>query len=289
MNVKRTKTNFKKNDFFKKIRAKRRGGSSSNTRTSRYTLLIRLLLLCSGIECNPGPPVFSCPTCQQTFDRASRLQRHEASAAAVPLPCSVCNAMFCYESRKQQHMLREHVGAGFSGGRSPLNTAINTPILPPTGYPQTNEYQAAINQHRSTIRSQTNTGGEWKIINRQIPPTFSYGDLKVLLDEVRNSEHGVFKINIGFGSMLYDTVNQVYRYFYVSHNHYLFDRAFTISSNRDMTTFFNKILSLQLTDKYYFQRPSSGWVLAGLPNLEIRVMRLRGVPIGAGVQLPACS
>ena len=54
-----------------------------------------------------------------------------------------------------------------------------------------------------------------------------------------------------------------------------------------MTDFYNKILSLDLTDKYYFQRPSLGLVLAGLPNLEIRVMRLTGVPIGAGVQLPA--
>ena len=119
--------------------------------------------------------------------------------------------MFCYESRKQQHILREHVGAGVdSGGRTPLNPDTNTPILPPTGYHQTEEYQQAINQHRSTIRSQTNTGDEWKIINHQIPPTF-YGDLKLLLDEVRNSEHGSFKIQIGFGSMLYETVNHVYK------------------------------------------------------------------------------
>ena len=36
----------------------------------------------------------------------------------------------------------------------------------------------------------------------------------------------------------------------------------------------------------YMQRPSSGWVLAGLPNVEIQVMRMPGIPIGAGVQLP---
>ena len=53
-----------------------------------------------------------------------------------------------------------------------------------------------------------------------------------------------------------------------------------------MVDFFKKILSLDLADKYYFQRPSSGWILAGLPNLEIKIMRIRGVPIGAGIQLP---
>ena len=54
-----------------------------------------------------------------------------------------------------------------------------------------------------------------------------------------------------------------------------------------MTNFFKKILSFDLADKYYFQRPSSGWILAGLPNLEIKIMRIRGVPIGAGIQLPS--
>ena len=34
------------------------------------------------------------------------------------------------------------------------------------------------------------------------------------------------------------------------------------------------------------QRPSSGWVLAGLPNVEVQVMRVPGIRIGAGVQLP---
>ena len=289
--VKLVESDTSKKKFYKQCRARRRERRrSDNTRTLRFGLMIRMLLLCSGIESNPGPTSVECQTCHQTFNRPSRLRKHEASAS--PSPCEICGVVFCHESRKQQHKLRQHAGAGIGGGsssssRTPLNTDLDTPILPPTGYSQTDEYQVAIEEHHSTIRSQTNTGREWKNINREIPPTFSYRDLKVLLDEIMNGEHGAFKINIGFGSMLYDTVNQVYRYFYISHNHYLFDTAFTISTNHDMTTFFNKILSLQLTDQYYLQRPSSGWVLAGLPNLEIRVMRLRGVPIGAGVQLPA--
>ena len=54
-----------------------------------------------------------------------------------------------------------------------------------------------------------------------------------------------------------------------------------------MAYFLNKIVPLDLAEKYYFQRHSSAWVLVGLPNIEIQVMRIRGVPIGAGVQLPA--
>ena len=271
--------------YYDKVRRTRKRTTSQRVNTTK-TYLVWLILLSGDVELNPGPAtVVTCTTCQQTFARTSRLRNHQLSAA--PTSCEICNAVFCHESRKQQHMLREHVGSGTGGGGTPLQNDLDLPILSSTGYHETDEYKAAIDEHHSTIRSQTNTGSEWRNVNVEIPPTFSYRDLKVLLDEVRNEEHGAFKIIIGFGSMLYDTVNQVYRYFYVSNNHYLFDRAFTISTNRDMTTFFNKILSLQLTDKYYLQRPSSGWTLAGLPNLKIRVMRLRGVPIGAGVQLPA--
>ena len=78
----------------------------------------------------------------------------------------------------------------------------------------------------------------------------------------------------------------MYRYFYVSSNQLLFNRAYTISTNGDMTDFFNKIISLDLTNSYYLKRPSSSWVIAGLPNIEIRIFRLEGVPIGSGVVLP---
>lgn len=249
--VKIFQTYASQKNFYEQYRQKRQKRSrNDNTQTARFVLLLRMLLLCSGIESNPGPVSVQCQTCNQTFNRSSRLAKHQASAS--PTSCEICGVVFCHESRKQQHILRQHTGTGVGGdgsSRTPITIDMDSPILPPTGYQQTPEYQNAIDEHYSVIRSQTNTSTEWKIINRQIPPSFSYGDLKVLLDEVRNSEHGAFKVNIGFGSMLYDTVNQVYRYFYISSNHYLFDRAFTISSNHDMTAFFNKIVSLQLTDK----------------------------------------
>ena len=62
--------------------------------------------------------------------------------------------------------------------------------------------------------------------------------LKSLLEEAKSNETSALKINIRFGSILYDTINQVYRYYYVSSNHLLFGKAFTISTNRDTTSFF---------------------------------------------------
>ena len=77
-------------------------------------------------------------------------------------------------------------------------------------------------------RDSMSSGDTWKNINKQLEPGFTYGDLKSLLEEIRSDESNAFKVNFSFGSMLYDIVNDVYRYFYVSSNHLLFDRAFTI-------------------------------------------------------------
>ena len=161
--VKYVKVQTKK-DYYKSVRRKNR--CCNNTRTRSYGLFLRLLLLCSGIESHPGPTSVECPTCNQSFNRQSRLEAHRLNAS--PLSCEICGVVYCHESRKQQHMLREHVGAGIDGsggGRSPLNPDFDTPILPPTGYHETAEYKAAIDEHYSTIRSQTNAGSEWRNVN----------------------------------------------------------------------------------------------------------------------------
>ena len=58
-----------------------------------------------------------------------------------------------------------------------------------------------------------------------------------MLGDIFSKQNSAFKVNIGFATMLYDTANKVYRYYYNSTNHLLFDRAFTVSTNQDMTTF----------------------------------------------------
>ena len=124
-----------------------------------------------------------------------------------------------------------HTGGELSG-----DININTPIIPETGHSHASEYQEKMNEHYTTMHFSSGHG--WKTINKQTSPNFTHGDLESLLEELRRGECGVFKINLGFGSMLYDTVNQVYRYFYVSSNHFLFERTFTISTNRDLADFY---------------------------------------------------
>ena len=187
-----------------------------------------------------------------------------------------------------QHIRTEHIGSGV-GADPPTHppTDMSIPIFGTTGYETQPEYQEMLDEHEAIIRTQTHNRTDWMKKNVQIQPDFSYADLRSILDDVMTEEDGkAFKINIGFAFILYHTVNHVFRYFYVSTNQFLFDRAFTISSHTDMTNFFNKILILDLPNRYYMQRPSSGWVLAGVPNMEIRIYRFHNILIGAGVDLP---
>ena len=239
--------------YYERVKRKRRNHQTPVKNNSKQTYILWLLILCGNVELNPGP--INCTTCNQIFTRPSRLNSHVAKA--VRSPCEHCTKVFCSENRMQQHKLTDHVGGAVHSPETE-DAHLDMPIFPDNGHASTAEYQQMIDEHYETIRTNTTQKNNWKKINQKLSVNFTYRDLKQLLDEVRRDEYGVFKINIGFGSMLYNTVNHTYRYFYVSTNHYLFDRAYTISTNRDMTNFFKKILSLDLADKYYFQRPSSG-------------------------------
>ena len=73
-------------------------------------------------------------------------------------------------------------------------------ICPDTGHSETAEYQELIDEHYDKIRSFTKDYDSKKYINKQLPPTYTYSDLKKLLNDIRNEEKNAFKINLGSGS-----------------------------------------------------------------------------------------
>ena len=176
-------------------------------------------------------------------------------------------------------MATSHLGGGIPA--RPVD--LDEPIVGETPYQDLADYEEVLAEHRDVIKSDEVNKTLWKRINRQIEPGFSYSDLNSLLEEVLSKEVSVFKINIGFGVVLYNTVQRIYKYYYVSNNSYLFEKSTTISNRQDMVDFFTKIKNLNIAEKYFYQRPSSSWVLAGVPNIEIKIYRIRSTPIGAGI------
>ena len=60
----------------------------------------------------------------------------------------------------------------------------------------------------------------------------------------------------------------------------LFEHAITIADRKDIIKFMKKIINLDLSTNYYLKKPSSGWVLAGLTNVEIFIFNMKDIPIG---------
>ena len=101
-----------------------------------------------------------------------------------------------------------------------------------------------------------------------------------MIDETATGRGTAFKVNLGFGFILYHAVDKRFKYFYVSSNTLLFDVAFLVSKRTEINELVEYIIDLDLKSNYYMKRPSSGWVLAGIPNVEIKIFYLPGTLLG---------
>ena len=112
------------------------------------------------------------------------------------------------------------------------------------------------------------------IVNKQLPTITN-----IVIYEVTTDITCAYKINISFGVMLYKGVEDVYRYFYPSNNSSLFELPFLVSKTGDMNKFFKKLVDKDVVGINYQRRPSSGWVIARMPNVEISIYLLKMRPL----------
>ena len=92
-------------------------------------------------------------------------------------------------------------------------------------------------------------------------------------------KRNAFKVNLGFGSILYKPITDVWKYHYVSNNNLLFDEAFTVVNRRDITRLMKRIISLDLVTNYHLKKPTSNWTLSRLANVQIQNIDLKTVPL----------
>ena len=214
-----------------------------------------------------------CATCGKTFKLVEYLRNHERNAK--PIACDTCDKMFCHQSEMERHKRTEHIG----GNVRTDDIGLNQPILPQSGFEEDDGYKIEVQNHWDKIRDAVKTGECFMEINKTVNSDFTYSDLEdILKDTCFNLKHS-FKVNIGFGFMLRHNVTKEYRYFYVSSNNLLFDRAVLISKMSDVRDMVIHIKGMDLAKTYYMKRPSSGWILVGLPNVLIKVMYLKSVPL----------
>ena len=118
------------------------------------------------------------------------------------------------------------------------------------------------------------------MLNRKIKPDFTYQNLKDILIDIYTKQSNAYKINIAFASILYNTIEDIFKYHYSSSNILLFEHAFFVTDREDIDKFMKKIIGLDLTTNYYFKKPSSNWVLAEISNVVIFIYKMKHKPIG---------
>lgn len=217
--------------------------------------------------------VIECSECNNVFKQRRDLARHQKKA--VSHNCEKCEKKFCNRYDLEKHIRAEHIVAN-----DEPDNKVNEPICPETGHESMEGYLNEKQNKMHLIRSSARKSPWYAVVNRELNPNFTYNNLRELLKEVTMDIVTAYKINLSFGTMLYHVADEQYRYFYASNNSTLFQLPHLVVNNDDFNNFFKKILAMDLLETYFRHRPTSGWTLAGLPNVEIRYYLLRDVPLG---------
>ena len=154
----------------------------------------------------------SCNTCSRKFSSNRDLQSHQKNAD--PKVCDSCDKIFCHESELARHKRTKHVGGEIRVDVD-VETALDRPICPRTGFEEDEGYKEKVKEHWSEIRDKRKESSYLMDINKELSPDFTYRDLEKLLKGICKKLGHAVKVNIGFGFMLRDGVTGEYKYFYV--------------------------------------------------------------------------
>ena len=225
-----------------------------------------------------------CTVCEKEFQRPLDYARHTAHSS--PIKCKACERTFCNVNDLECHQRTDHPvqnGKGASLDDVAWEEALQQPlVITDKGHLSTTEYEAVKRAHAHEIGDRVEgIEGVYQKVNKEIGPDFTYGDLqKMLLNQLELQDGHTFKVNLGFGFILFHIHTGEYRYYYNSSNTMLFERAFAIADINDIRVLIQKIIDLDLGETYYMRRPDSSWMLSSLPNVELSIFRLSKSLIG---------
>ena len=205
-----------------------------------------------------------CKDCKSVFHQVRDLERHQRSKKKIV--CTCCQKTFCSNEHHQQHLR--------TVSKDESKTVdLKQQIHPATQYESLDGFQELVAEKDNDIRTRTTTSEFKDTYNLKIDSNYTYQDLRDKILEIYKSQQN-FKMNLAFGFILYQIVTDQFKYYYVSSNNFLFDRAITISSIEDLNNFMKKVVNLDLATNYYLKKPSSSWVLAGLTNVQICIYKI---------------
>ena len=175
-------------------------------------------------------------------------------------------------------MVAHHGGQVVPEEDTEYKNILKQVIFAPTGFESGEGYTEMMAKHENKIKGKiVDRRGIWMSVNKQITPEFTYNDLSDLINQAIRKHGKAFRFNIGFGFVLKNKLTDEYRYYYVSTNHLLFDKATTITTMSDVKDTLKRIHEMNIGDHYYLQRPSSSWIFAGITNVQFKLKYLNVV------------
>jgi hypothetical protein len=219
-----------------------------------------------------------CTRCNHKFRDRSQLEKHRLKAS--PEDCDLCDQKFCNLTDYNRHRIVEHRGGQIEEPDEEYTNILNEIMFTTTGQEESEGYKELVEKNYSLIKDKIDDRiGVMMKVNRELVPGFTYQDLRNQIVEALLEHKKVARFNVGFGFILWNKLTQVYRFYYVSTNTLLFDKAETISKISDVKDIVKKIHDMNVQDRYYMMRPNSSWMIAGVTNLQFKLTYIN-LPLG---------
>ena len=107
------------------------------------------------------------------------------------------------------------------------------------------------------------------------------------LDDIFTDQSTVFKINVSFGFILRNNETGELQYYYASRNNeQVFEESFQITTAADLPQVREALKNLDVLEWVRQRRPNSKWVVDTVTNVTFFITKIRGHPIGRGIDLP---
>ena len=104
-------------------------------------------------------------------------------------------------------------------------------------------------------------------------------------EEIFHSQNTAFRLQFSFGFIMYNSIQDRYRYFIPEDNAGYFDSPFRFSVANDLDRFYRSINSLDVFESLCKQKPSSAWKPVMLTNIRFSIFKTN-FPLGSDVTIP---
>ena len=112
-----------------------------------------------------------------------------------------------------------------------------------------------------------------------------YREIRTQVREIYQNLHNAFRINLAFGTILFNNETREYRYFVPHYNSKILQYPFRISNMNSIRFLMNKLAGINIITQARSDRPSTAWSLAFITNVQYVVFKTE-FPLGNAEDLP---